>query len=519
MPPLAELPQAYLAVTRERDALKGELLDLQRQLAWLRRQVFGGAKSEALDRQQLLLQLRELETLVAKTEAPRQTIAYERATQAPAKRTLPAELFAHLPVRETVVIEPAAVQAEPAAYEKIGEERTFEVEITPPQLFKREIVRVKYRAKADRTQPPLLAPALARPVPGGYASAGLLAWVVVAKYLDHLPLYRQERMLTRWGAAIPRQTLGEWIRIAAEWLEPLYRLMLARLRDGGYVQADETPIRCQDPDAPGGGTTQGYLWVIGRPGSDVCFDWRMSRRHGEATTLLGEFAGVLQADGYAAYDAHAADRPTVVRVGCWAHARRKWVEAQAEHPQATRVALKLIARLYRYERAWDEADVTAERPRDTDERARLRQRHFARALQWLHALALNLRARVRPKSGLGEASAYLLAQWTPLTRHLQHGVTQLDNNLLENAIRPSAVGKKNWLFIGHPEAGQRTAILYSIIVSCQRHGHDPAAYLRDVLARLPALTNQDDLDALTPRRWQPSPPRPPLAPLSPTLHS
>ncbi|HEX2860932.1 MAG TPA: IS66 family transposase, partial [Lacunisphaera sp.] len=466
MPPLAELPQAYLAVTRERDALQGELRDLQRQLAWLRRQVFGGPKSEALDRQQLLLQLRELEALAAKAEAPRQTIAYERATPAPAKRALPAELFAHLPVRETVVIEPAEVQAAPAAYERIGEERTFEVELTPPQLFKREIVRPKYRAKADRAQPPLLAPAPARPVPGGYASAGLLTWVVLAKYLDHLPLYRQERMLGRWGATIPRQTLCEWIRIASEWLEPLYRLMLERLRAGGYVQADETPIKCQDPDAPGNGTTQGYLWVIGRPGSDVCFDWRMSRRHGETTTLLGQFAGVLQADGYAAYDAHAERRPAVIRVGCWAHARRKWVEAQAENPRATRVALQLIARLYRHERAWDEADVAAQRIRDADERARLRQRHFARSLRWLHALALKLRAQVRPKSGLGEATSYLLAQWAPLTRQVQHGITRLDNNLIENAIRPSAVGKKNWLFIGHPEAGQRTAILYSIIVSC-----------------------------------------------------
>jgi len=144
---------------------------------------------------------------------------------------------------------------------------------------------------------------------------------------------------------------------------------------------------------------------------------------------------------------------------------------------------------------------TAKRPRDTAERERLRARHFTRTLKWLHALAVRLRERVRPKSGLGEACHYLLAQWLPLTRHVEHGQARLDNNLVENVIRPSAVGKKNWLFIGHPDAGRRSAIRYSIIVSCQRHRVEPLAYLRDVLTRLPAMTNQDDLDALTPRRW------------------
>src|SRR5208283_1395784 len=138
------------------------------------------------------------------------------------------------------------------------------------------------------------------------------------------------------------------------------------------------------------------------------------------------------------------------------------------------------------------------------ERARLRQAHFARSLKWLHQLAQTLRERALPKSQLGKACDYLLAHWKPLTAHLQHGETRLDNNLIENAIRPSAIGKKNFLFIGHPDAGQRSAIIYSIVVSCQRHGKDPFAYLRDVLTRLPAMTNQDDLDTLTPVNWTPN---------------
>jgi transposase len=511
MPPAAELPAAYLALERERDALKasldereGTILDLKRQLEWLRRQVFGPGKGEKLDRLQLLLKLQGVEAeLAAKAEAAKQEVSYERRCPKPEKRAAPAELYAKLPVSEVVVVEPDEVKAEPEAFERIGEERTFEVKITPPQLTKREIVRPKYKAKADRARPPLTAPAPARVVPGGYASAELVAWVCVSKYLDHLPLYRQEQMLARWGASIPRASLCEWIRIAAEWLQPIYRRMHAHLLDGDYLQADETPIKCHDPDAGKGAVSQGYLWLISRPGGDVVFDWKLSRRKGELTGLVGDFAGVLQTDGYEVYDAHAAERPEVIRVGCWAHARRKFAEAQGEDPKAMRVVLKLIGRLYRLEREWDMADAEAQRARDAAARTRLRATHFARSLRWLHALALALRSRHRPKSGIGQAAGYLLGQWTTLERHVEHGQTRLDNNLVENAVRPTKLGAKNWLFVGHPEAGQRSAILYSIIVSCLRHGVEPLAYLRDVLSRLPSMTNQDDFDALMPSRWRP----------------
>jgi transposase len=184
-------------------------------------------------------------------------------------------------------------------------------------------------------------------------------------------------------------------------------------------------------------------------------------------------------------------------VGCWAHARRYFVEALEERPKAGQLVLRLIGRLYQWERQWDEAGVT-------ENRAALRQVHFARPLYWLHRVVLGLRTQALPRSLLGKACAYLLEHWAPLTAHLQHSQTRLDNNLIENAIRPSALGKKNWLFIGHPDAGQRSAIIYSLVVSCQRHGKDPMAYLRDVLTRLPAMTNRDDLGLLTPARWQPA---------------
>lgn len=503
MPPVEKLYSENLSLKERAKELEQENAVLRTQIAWLQKKLFGGGQSEKLDRSQLLLKLAELERL-SEQRTRTERISYERTAPAREKRPVPAETFARLPVKETVVLEPQEVQAEPGAFEQIGEERTFEVDIVPPQLVKREIVRPKYRRKTDRAQPPVVAPALARPVPGGYASAGLLAWIAIAKYQDHLPLYRLEQMSSRWGATLSRQSMADWIRIAAEWCEPLYRRMLRDVLDSGYVQADETPVKCNDPDEKRGGTLQGYLWVLSRPGGDVVFDWRLSRRHGELTTLLGQdYQGVLQSDGYEAYARYAEARPGVHWVGCWAHARRKFFDAQGEAPKPARVVLKLIAQLYRLERVWDEQDAAAQRPRDASERARRRMEGFARPLRWLRRLAEHLRAQVLPKSLLGKACDYLLGHWEPLTAHLRHGQTRLDNNAIENAIRPSCIGKKNWLFIGHPDAGQRSAILYSLIVSCQRHGKDPLAYLRDVLTQLPRMTNQDDLAPLLPCNWAP----------------
>jgi transposase len=473
--------------------LREENVHLRTQIAWLKKQLFGPGKSETLDRAQLILKLDELEKLIVPVRAT-ETITYERAAGPATPRTLPAENFAHLPVKETIEIVPEAVRQDPTLYERIGEERTFEVDVIPPQLFKREIVRPKFRHRLDRSRAPLVALAPARPVAGGYASAGLLAWVMIAKYCDHLPLYRQEKMLARWGAKLSRQTMNDWVRLSAEWLEPLYKRMQHDLLAGDYVQVDETPVRCNDPDVRDGGTTQGWLWAISKPGGDVVFDWRLSRRQDELTSLLDGYRGVLQSDAYAAYPALARAREGVAWVGCWAHARRKFFEALTQRPKTATRILQLIGQLYQLENEWDDAKVGAQR-------AALRQQHFARPLYWLRRLTLALRAKVLPKSGLGQACTYLLNQWEPLTAHLQHSCTKLDNNLVENAIRPSAIGKKNWLFIGHPDAGQRSAIIYSLVVSCQRHGTDPYAYLRDVLRRLPTMTSKDDLAPLLPANW------------------
>ena len=495
-------PEQALFLQKENAELRGEVgqlsarcAELQAKLALLLKKYFGGGQGETLDQAQLLLAIDGLKKEITPAARPVATVTYERPAGPAPKRTLPAESFAHLPVKETIEILPEAVKQDPTLYEKIGEERTFEVDIVPPQLFKREIVRPKFKHRLDRNRAPLLAPAPARIAPGGFASAGLIAWALTAKYADHLPLYRQEQMLDRWGAPISRQNLCDWAGLATALLEPLVKLMKMDLLKSGYVQVDETPVKCNDPDLKDGRTTQGWLWVLSRPGGDVVFEWRLSRQHKEAESLLGDYQGVLQSDGYEAYPAYVRTHPGVAWVGCWAHTRRKFFEAAAERPKTATRVLQLIAQLYQWEARWDVEQVG-------EERAALRQEHLARPLARLKWLGRALQNRVLPQSGLGKACAYLLGHWAPLTAHLQYSQTRLDTNAIENAIRPSAIGKKNWLFVGHPAAGDRAAVLYSLLGTCRRYGHNPHDYLKDVLTRLPAMTNQDDLRPLLPGQWK-----------------
>jgi hypothetical protein len=195
--------------------------------------------------------------------------------------------------------------------------------------------------------------------------------------------------------------------------------------------------------------------------------------------------------------------PGVTWLGCWAHTRRKFHEALTEAPARAGFVLRLIGQLYHYESAWAKAGPAL--------RAALRQGHFGLTLSLLRRTAQRLQQLALPRSQLGQACAYLLGHWAPLTAHLQHGRSQLDTNAVENAIRPSKLGAKNWLFVGHPQAGDRAAVIYSLIASAQRHGHDPHAYLQDLLLRLPAMTTKDDLTPLLPSRWQSPAARPELS--------
>ena len=261
-------------------------------------------------------------------------------------------------------------------------------------------------------------------------------------------------------------------------------------------RSEQTPVRYCDPDQKKGKTEQGWLWAISRPGGDVVFDWRLSRRHGELTSLLDGYCGLLQSDAYGAYDDYA-QRDGVTALGCMAHARRKFYEALKSHPREAALVLKLMGKLYEREAIYREETLP---PKERQNRRQNENEITLTRLQKVIAIASR---QALPKSALGKACTYASSQWPQLTAFQEHGLAEIDNNLMENAIRPSAIGKKNFLFIGHPQAGQRSAIIYSIVVSCQRHKIDPLQYLSDVLSRLPKMTNQDDIRALTPSQWSP----------------
>lgn len=312
-----------------------------------------------------------------------------------------------------------------------------------------------------------------------------------------MPLYRQEQIFARRHKVhLPRQTLARWVELAADWLQPIYEQIRTGVMAGGYVQVDETPIDYLEPG--NGKTKQGYFWTASRPQGDVFFRWQTSR----ATACLDQvvpptFTGTLQSDGYPAYRAFSNGRKEMITLaGCWAHVRRKFYEASETAPQMTGWLLRQIQHLYRVEAALRE------------QRAGPRLRQAVRASQSRPIIArlekvllrLKLRGRYLPQSSLGQAIDYALGQWRTLEVYLQDGRVEIDNNLVENAIRPTALGKKNWLFIGAAEAGQRSAVIYTVIESCRRRGLDPYAYLREILTRLPHMTTKQIPEVL-PAVW------------------
>lgn len=382
---------------------------------------------------------------------------------------------------------------------EIGCEKSERFEYIPAKVIRHEIVRPKLACPCGEGGVSI-APLPPQVVEQGRAGASLIAHVILSKYDDHLPLYRQQQQFERLGVYFPRQTLCDWVEQGAQWLQPVVREMKRELLAGDYLQVDETPVRMMDPEVQGRCAT-GYLWVAGRPGRDVVFEFHPGRGQEFARELLGGFRGYLQRDGYSAYGAVVKTTAGLVPVGCWGHARRKFVEAaQLESAEGLEVVTE-IRKLYLIERqARDEC-------LEPGPRLALRQQLAAPILAALQPRLEAMREKHLPQSPLGKAIGYTLNEWQPLTRYLEDGRLEIDNNLTENAIRPSAVGKKNWLFVGHPEAGWRSAVIYSVIVSCRRRGLDPWEYLRDVLQRLPGM-KQSEVPAILPARWQPATAKP-----------
>jgi transposase len=482
---LQQCQQALLESRRENTILR-QKIDL------LVKRVFGSS-SEQLHPGQLELLMAEPENAtVAAVPVPP---VKKELPNGPVKKRLP-RLPENLPVVEEV-IDPEPVKAQPQEWRCIGQEVSEQLDYEPGRFLRRRLVRRKYVHKTNPDCAPVIAALPERLLDRSLPAPGLLAHIVVGKYCDHLPLYRQEQIYQqRHGVNLPRQSLTRWVELAAHWLKPIYEQIRTGVMGGGYVQVDETPVDYLEPGH--GKTRQGYLWTCSRPGGEVFFRWETSRAAVCLNNIIPvKFTGTVQCDGYSAYRSFANGRNrNIALAGCWAHVRRKFFEAQEQSPKTAGWIMRQIQNLYQVEARLREQQagprlreaVRAHQSRPIVER-------IQRALIRLKSSGRNL-----PQSLLGMAIDYALRQWQTLDVYLGDGRVEIDNNLVENAIRPTALGKKNWLFMGDADAGDRGAIIYTIIESCRRRGIDPYAYLKDVLTRLPKMTNHQ-IPEVTPEAW------------------
>jgi transposase len=458
------------------------------ELAHLKRLRYG-VKSEAMAPEQRDLFQETLETDLAAVQAEVEKTATPRAKRERAGRQV---LPAHLP-RIEVRHEPESCTCGQCGQDlvKIGEDVSEQLDVEPAKFTVIRHIRPQYACRACETV--TAAPIPAAVIDGGLATPGLLAWVAVGKFADHLPLYRIEQMAQRQDVPLARSTLAEWMGRLGVALQPLADRLTAKLKESTVLHADETPVAQLDPGA--GKTRRSYLWAyrnhtLGAGPPIVVFDYQASRAGEHARTFLGEWKGHLMVDDYSGYKALFGEE--VVELGCLAHARRKFFDLHAANgsPIAAE-ALRRIGELYAIEA----------RSRTMDEEARqaLRQREAKPRLAALFAWLEKTRLEVAMGSGTAKAIDYSLKRRIALCRYAETGHLPIDNNPVENAIRPIAIGKKNWLFAGSERAGQRAAAIQSLFGTARLNGLDPYAWLRDALERLPTCKNSQ-IDELLPLR-------------------
>jgi len=373
--------------------------------------------------------------------------------------------------------------------DRIGEDITRELELQPAKLEAHIHVRPKYACRCCK-EGVCAAPLPPRPIPGGIAGPGLISEVIVSKFGDHLPLYRLEDILVRYGVYIPRSTLCDWVKSTAELFRPLYELQRWRVLQSTVMWTDDTSVTVL-----GGlqGSFQGNFWTyIGHEQPYSVYDFTTSRcRDGPASFLRG-FTGYLHADAFSGYDAIFLGPQAAIReVACWTHARRKFFDAVKSYPREAHQVLEWIRQLYDIEdraRTWS-----------PEARLQLRVAEAIPVLDKIEAYLAELARRVLPKSSLAKAVTYARNQWEALRRYTEDGRLTIDNNVSERTLRHQAIGRKNWLFLGSEAAGPRAAVLYTILAGAKRHRIEPWCYVRDLLLRLHADDRR--LDEMLPDRW------------------
>jgi transposase len=475
--------------------VKQALIDkLTHEMAILKRHKFA-ATSEAYtgEHQRLLFETIEadLEALSAEIGKLTPAAPAEGEKRQPKRAPLPANLprkeFHHEPESTTCRCG--------CQMKRIGEDVAEKLDYQPGVFTVERHVRGKWVCNQCETL--IQAPVPAHVIDKGIPTSGLLAQVLVAKYADHLPLYRQSGIFERAGLAIPDSTLAQWVGICGVQLQPLVDAMKEELLAQPVLHADETPVSMLKPG--NGKTHRAYLWsycsTSNNPMKAVVFDFAESRAGRHADHFLGRWCGTLVCDDFSGYKALFASG--VTEAGCMAHARRKFHELWANHSsQIAEEALKLFGALYDVERQVQHVDA--------DKRHAIRQQQARPAAEILHSWLLAQRTRVPDGSATAKAIDYSLKRWKALIHYLDDAAVPIDNNWVENQIRPIAIGRNNWLFAGSLRAGQRAAAVMSLIHSARINGHDVYAYMKDILERLPSQP-ASKISELFPHRWTPAP--------------
>lgn len=453
---------------KEYERLLAEQAFLKQQLADLKRMIFGTKSERFIASDTGQPQLFDNENLAQEEISTRLVTTSPKQKKKPVRALLPA----HLP-RQEETIEPEGLA--PGA-KKIGEEITELLEYNPAKLFVRRIVRPKYAQPGKDGISIAELPSL--PLPKSNAGPGLLAHILVSKFVDHLPFYRQINIFKRQDITISSSTIGGWFNGACDLLEPLYDCLEKSIMAADYVQAGESPIKVQDSHKPKA-THTGYQWLYHAPQQRlVLFKYSPGRARGAPEEVLHEFNGTLQTDGYATYS-DLKTKGEIVLGACMAHARRKFEKALDNDKARAEHVLGLMQQLY-----YIEAQAR-EKAMDASQRKDPRQQKAVPVLETLEAwLADNLH-RVTPKSPIGQAISYNINLWPRLKLYAEDGKLEIDNNLIENQVRPLALGRKNYLFAGSHKAAQRASIIYSLLGTCKLNGVEPLQWLTHVLSVIP----------------------------------
>ncbi len=448
---------------------------LQAELAQLKKMVFG-SKSERFVPEAAPEQtsLDFGDTVEAKKEEPvTETITYEREKNSnkskPSRQPIPAHL-------ERVIheIQPGE---DVTGLVKIGEEITEELEYVPGKLFVNKFVRPKYVKPEGEKTKVLIGNLPERPLPKCIAGPQLLAALIVAKFIDHLPAYRQSQMFKRMGVDLPDSTLVDWINRTGKLLKPLYEAHKRLTLSASYLQADETPIGVLESNNPGS-LHRGYHWVYHDPVKRVVlFDYRPGRGREGPKEILKNFKGHLQTDGYGVYE-EFGKREGITLLHCWAHARRKFADAEESDRARAHYVLQEIQKLYALEREIKEQNL------NEDQTVALRTEKALPIIEGLKKWMIAAITGVLPKSPMGKAIEYTLTRIEALKVYTFYGKLKIDNNLIENAIRPVALGRKNYLFAGSHEAAQNAAMFYSLFATCKAKGINPYEWLADTLKKI-----------------------------------